>query len=69
MLVLSRKVDEAFYLYIPGRQNPIKVTNVKVERGKSRLGVEADSDIVVVREELMGEEGRRAAKKSNPPAP
>jgi carbon storage regulator CsrA len=69
MLVLSRKVDESFYLYIPGRKNPIKVTNVKVEKGKARLGVEADTDITVVREELVGDEARRAAKKSSPPAP
>lgn len=66
MLVLSRKVDEAFLLYVPGRERPIKITTVKVERTKNRIGVDADPDIMVVREELVSE-SRRAAKKSNPP--
>lgn len=65
MLVISRKVDESFFLKIPGRDDLIKITVVKNERTKTRLGVDAESDVIVIREELMEPDViRRAAKKS-----
>lgn len=52
MLVLSRKKDETIVLKVPGRPD-IRLTVVRIDSpNKVRLGVEADRDIVVLREEL-----------------
>jgi carbon storage regulator len=48
MLVLSRKLLEGIVI-----GSDIKITIVKVERNHVRLGIEAPSDVVVVREELL----------------
>lgn len=48
MLVLSRKVGERILL---GDQ--IRITVVRVSGGGVRLGIEAPSDIPVVREEVL----------------
>ena len=48
MLVLSRKVGERIYV---GDQ--VKITVVRITGGGVRLGIEAPSDLPVVREELM----------------
>ena len=53
MLVLSRKVGERILL-----GDKIRITVVRVSGGGVRLGIEAPSDISVVREEVV----------SNPPA-
>lgn len=62
MLVLSRKPDEKIILYIPYREEPIEITVVRVDGNKSvRLGIEAEADITVLRDELQGkvkQEGR-----------
>lgn len=53
MLVLSRDVGEAVVITIPGRSNPIRITCVDVRcNSKTRLGFDADSDIVIHREEI-----------------
>jgi carbon storage regulator len=51
MLVLSRKLGEK--LVIGEGANRVVVTVVHVERGKIRLGVEANRDIPVWRSELL----------------
>lgn len=52
MLVLSRKKDQRILLKIPGRED-IRITVTKIDnRNRVRLGIEADSDIVIVRDEL-----------------
>ena len=52
MLVLSRKKDQRILLKIPGRED-VRITVTKIDnRNRVRLGIEADSDIIVVREEL-----------------
>ena len=48
MLVLSRKLLESIVI-----GTDIRITVVKVERNHVRLGIEAPSDVVIVREELL----------------
>ena len=53
MLVLSRKKDETIILKIPGRED-IKLTVVRIDGpNKVRIGVEAEQEITVLREELV----------------
>jgi len=47
MLVLSRKLDEAIWL-----GDNIKVKIMGIEKGVVKLGIEAPSDITILREEL-----------------
>jgi carbon storage regulator len=47
MLVLSRKADES--IYIDGR---IKVKILKIKGNKVRIGIDAPSDVSIVRSEL-----------------
>lgn len=56
MLVLDRKVDEGFWI-----DNRIFVKILSIGRHRIKIGVDAPSDVVVVREELrnQGEEGSR----------
>lgn len=61
MLVLSRKKDERLVLLIPGRK-PIWITQVEVRGDKSRLGIEADSDIEIHREEVYEAIKREGSK-------
>lgn len=52
MLVLSRKKDQSILLKVPGRKT-IQITVTKIDnRNRVRLGIEADPEIIVVREEL-----------------
>lgn len=52
MLVLSRKKDETIVLKVPG-QDDIKITVVRIDnRNKVRIGVEANKNITVLRDEL-----------------
>jgi carbon storage regulator len=57
MLVLSRKLLEGIVI-----GTDIKITVVKVERNHVRLGIEAPSDVVVVREELLNDTEHREAR-------
>ena len=59
MLVLSRTFNERVFLEVPGRLAPIVVTVTNIQPGKVRLGIEADDDITVLREEVAV---RRAAQ-------
>lgn len=47
MLVLSRKLEEAIWL-----GDNIKVKIMGIEKGAVKLGIEAPSDITILREEL-----------------
>ncbi len=47
MLVLSRKTGESLYI-----TPEIKVTVVKIDGGKVRLGVDCPKDLEILREEL-----------------
>ena len=58
MLVLSRKVGERILL-----GDKIRITVVRVSGGGVRLGIEAPSDVAVVREEVA------IPGKSNKPLP
>jgi carbon storage regulator len=50
MLVLSRKVGERIYI-----GDSIRITIVDWRAPKVRVGIEAPSDIIIVREELLKE--------------
>ena len=60
MLVLSRKVGERILL---GDQ--IRITVVRVSGGGVRLGIEAPSDVSVVREEVVLPANELAPRKGN----
>ena len=55
MLVLTRKVGETIYIGKAGDvlKSPIKITVLDKERGQVRLGIAADKEIGIVREELL----------------
>jgi carbon storage regulator CsrA len=61
MLVLSRKKDEAIILKQEGLPD-IRITVVRIDnRNKVRLGIEAEADVTVLREELETGLGSKAA--------
>lgn len=67
MLVLSRKVGERILL-----GDDIRITVVRVSGGGVRLGIEAPSDVAVVREEVLCDEPAvtaPAASMSKPEKP
>lgn len=56
MLVLTRKSEESIILKIPGMED-IRITVVRIDnRNKVRLGIEADSKITVLRQELISKD-------------
>ena len=56
MLVLSRKVEERIFLRVPNRENPIVIQILRItEDGKVRIGISADSDMEITREELLND--------------
>ena len=57
MLVLSRKVGERILI-----GDKITVTVVRAAQGVVRIGIEAPSELIVVREELSGNELEHAAR-------
>ena len=57
MLVLSRKKDETIILKGPNMED-IRITVVRIDnRNKVRIGIEADKEITVLRQELTTEVG------------
>ena len=53
MLVLSRKKDEKILLKVPGSDEDIEITVVRIDSlNKVRLGIKADKEIIVLRSEL-----------------
>ena len=60
MLVLSRKVGERILL-----GDKIRITVVRVAGGGVRLGIEAPSDVPIVREEVALDEATQVADISS----
>lgn len=58
MLVLSRKVGEKILI-----GDSIAITVVRISGGGVRIGIEAPSEMPVVREELAGQQNRTEAKQ------
>lgn len=48
MLVLARKLDEVIYI-----GDNIKITVVSLQPGLVKLGIDAPSDVVIMRKELL----------------
>lgn len=61
MLVLSRKIGERIVLQVPG-QPDITIVLKDVDRGKCRLGIQADRSVSIMREELLTATEREAAR-------
>jgi len=57
MLVLSRKANEKIVI-----DGGIVLTVVKIEGGQVRLGIEAPSDVKILREEIAAKAGVRRAE-------
>jgi len=56
MLVLSRKVEERIFLRVPNRENPVVIQILRItEDGKVRIGISADRDMEITREELLND--------------
>lgn len=51
MLVLSRKKDESIEIDIGGRL--VRITIVRIEDKKVRVGIDADKEVTVLRSELV----------------
>jgi len=63
MLILSRKLEEAIWL-----GDNIKVKIMGIEKGTVKLGIEAPSDITILREELkeaVADVNKQASGSSN----
>ena len=54
MLALTRKVSESILLRVPGYEKPVTITIVAVREGSVKLAFDADSDILILREEIDG---------------
>lgn len=63
MLVLTRKNLESIQI-----GDAIRITVVKVEHGRVRLGIEAPDDVVIVRQELTRAAGSRLGEHTAPAA-
>ena len=51
MLILSRKIDESLFIDVDGRRIEVMVTDIRPHRVK--IGIAADSDVIVQRGELV----------------
>ncbi|SIO61215.1 carbon storage regulator, CsrA [Singulisphaera sp. GP187] len=61
MLVLSRKRMEQIVI-----GSDIRITVVKLEGGQVRLGIEAPSEVMVLREELLEPRVEKGTKEAAP---
>ena len=52
MLVVSRKTREQIIIRIPERDEPIVITTLLIDRNQVRICIDADSDILINREEV-----------------
>ena len=53
MLVLSRKKDEKIILKVPGIEDDIEITVVRIDNhNRVRLGIQANREVIVLRSEL-----------------
>lgn len=51
MLVLSRKAEESIIINTPDKKE-IKITIIKIENKKVKVGISADNEFTILREEL-----------------
>jgi carbon storage regulator len=59
MLVLTRQVDEAIVV-----DGDIRITVIDLRADKVRIGIDAPPDVLILREELIGQEpGRQAYRR------
>lgn len=56
MLILTRTPQESLIIQLPDHRE-IKVMLVSVHGQQARIGIEADRDIIITREELLYPEG------------
>ena len=61
MLVLSRKLGEKVHIMIDG-QPDIVIMVVDIDRGKIRLGVEAEKSVKIMRGELLKGQEKKEEK-------
>jgi len=52
MLVLARRLNERVLFWVPDRENPIIVQVAALKPEQCRLGITADPDIQIWREEI-----------------
>lgn len=52
MLVLSRKKDEKVLLRVPGLDDEIEITVVRIDAHRIRIGINAPKEVNVLRSEL-----------------
>jgi len=52
MLVLSRKAEESIIINTPDKKE-IKITLIKIENKKVKIGISADNSYTILREELI----------------
>jgi len=52
MLVLSRKQEESIIINTPDKKE-IKITIIKIENKKVKVGISADNEFTILREELI----------------
>ncbi|MCH7589206.1 MAG: carbon storage regulator [Chloroflexi bacterium] len=63
MLVLTRHESEAIVIAYPGRERPIRIVVLKILGPRSvKIGIEADRDINVAREEVALQEESEEAQ-------
>lgn len=68
MLTLQRYAGERIVI-IPPDCGPVRVTVIWVDGGKVRLGIEADSEVAIHREEVyqaIQRDGERRARRTAP---
>jgi carbon storage regulator len=67
MLVLSRHRDESLILFVDGREIRVTIVEVRHDR-KVRVGVEAEPDVVIHREEVVEAIRRNGGDPADPKA-
>ncbi len=55
MLILTRRLGEWLELRVPGRETPIRVCLTELRNKSARIGIDADSDIVITRSGANGD--------------
>lgn len=52
MLVLTRRVDEEVVATVPGLDSPVRIKIVEIRGGKVKLGITADRQVSIDRDEV-----------------
>lgn len=67
MLVLSRKKDEKVLLRVPGLDDDIEITVVRIDTHRIRIGINAPKEVNVLRSELDSGVSSRSKKLTKTP--